>query len=82
MEFYLKPTDSRKSFYKKAIVIEDGNITKLKSYDTIVAEYNKETKVMNIKDWYSATTMRHINSFLDYYGFQSKTKQQVINEKL
>ena len=41
--FTLKPTDSRKSFYNKAIVLKKDNISYLKSYETIVAEYNHET---------------------------------------
>ena len=58
------PHDSHKSFYGKALVIDYGNgKLALKSYDTIVAEYNKRTKTLTVYGWYSATTARHIRAF-------------------
>ena len=74
--FTLKPTDSRKSFYNKAIVLKKDNISYLKSYETIVAEYNHETNEINVYNWYSATAARHINAFLNYFGFESMTKKR------
>lgn len=68
MKIYdLRPTDYHKSFYGKALVIENGDRIQLRSYDTIVCS------VVNghfVRHWtgYSATTMRHINSFLDQCG--------------
>jgi hypothetical protein len=44
----LLPQDSHKSFYCKAIVIKDGDLLKLRSYDTIVAIYNKATDALQI----------------------------------
>ena len=76
----LKPL-SRKSFYGKALAIREGNVTKLKSYDTIVAEYNHDTNKMIVKGWYSATTARHINSFLNHFGFDKCTKSQLEDYK-
>ena len=70
---------NRKSFYNKAKLITDGNVTKLKSYETIVASYNHETKEMTVNGWYSATTARHINAFLDKYGFDTCTKADLID---
>ena len=65
--------DSRKSFYKKAIVLEDEGVKRLRSYDTIVAEIRDgEAEVFGT---YSATTMRHIKDFLYQNGFEVGTKK-------
>lgn len=62
-EFELIPTDSRKSFYKKAIVyIADDGTQFLRSYDTIVASKKGGKVYRHWNDW-SATTGRHIASF-------------------
>lgn len=63
------PHDSHKSFYGKALVIdyEDGTMA-LKSYNTIVATYNKRTKTLTVNGWYSATTARHIRAFAAELG--------------
>ena len=79
-------TDSRDSFHGKAILIHDEDcikgervyISKLKSYNTIVAEYNHNTNKITIFGWYSSTTARHINEFLQYYGFDKMTKKEII----
>lgn len=67
-----------KSFYNKAKVIRENGTIKLQSYNTIVAEI-KDGKA-HINGWYSATTTRHIKEFLQQYGFEIGTKQQL--EKL
>jgi hypothetical protein len=65
--------DSRKSFYKKAVVLEDEGVKRLRSYDTIVAEIRDgEAEVFGT---YSATTMRHIKDFLYQNGFEVGTKK-------
>lgn len=70
----LTPIDGRKSFYGKAIAIEhDNGVIELKSYNTIVA------KIVNgafYRLWwgYSATTMRHVNAFIDKYGIKGGGK--------
>ena len=69
--------DSRKSFYGKAVLINEGNITKLRSYSTIVAEYDHTTNKVKINGWYSATTARHINEFLAHFGFDSMSKKEM-----
>lgn len=67
--YYPIPHDSHKSFYGKALVIDYGNgKVALKSYNTIVAEYNKRTKTLTVYGWYSATTARHIRSFAAELG--------------
>jgi len=70
--FDLMPYDSRKSFYGKAKILENietGDVF-LQSYDTIVCG------IVNghfEKYWpgYSATTMRHINSFIYAYSHKA-----------
>ena len=74
----LEPVDGRKSFYGKAKAIRRGDITQLQSYDTIVAEYDHNSREMNIDDWYSATTQRHINSFLNLFGYPTMSKSEIM----
>lgn len=73
----LWPIDGRKSFYGKARAFwhEPSKAWMLLSYDTIVAMYYTESG-MFIRRWsgYSATTMRHINSFLVFIGSCSRNK--------
>ena len=69
--------DSAQSFYGKAKVIEIENDVFLMSYDTIVAFYNRETKIAKVVDTYSATTLRHIKEFLKQSGFKAETKKQI-----
>ena len=67
--YELKPTGSRKSFYGKAIVIEKNNgETVLQSYDTDVCKITKSGEFVRLWDGYSATTMRHVNSFLQLFN--------------
>lgn len=66
--FELRPINGRKSFYGKASVIEkDNGDIELRSYNTIVARI-RNGKFERLWDNYSATTMNHINSFIDTYG--------------
>lgn len=68
----LSPVDSRKSFYGKAHAIRNGNRIQLKSYNTIVLEWDEERKTLTrLWNGYSATTMRHVNSFMHFLGFPS-----------
>lgn len=69
--------DNAQSFYGKAKVIEIENDVFLVSYDTIVAFYNRETKIAEVVDTYSATTLRHIKEFLRQNGFKAETKKQI-----
>ena len=75
--FDLVPCDSRKSFYGKANVIENKNIHVLQSYSTFVCYYNSDTReFVKLWDGYSATTMRHIESFRDHYGLSAIGKKE------
>lgn len=67
--FELTPNDSHKSFYGKAHVVEIDNACFLRSYDTIVCKYDRETGEFS-RMWcgYSATTMRHVRAFIAHYG--------------
>lgn len=59
---------------------EDGDhYSNLISYETRVASYNHNTNEMSVYGWYSATTARHINAFLEFYGFEKCNKQQMLN---
>ena len=66
--FELTPINGRKSFGGNAKVIVENNIAKCLSYETIVAEYNTETKEYQENGKYSRTTNTHINAFKNYYG--------------
>lgn len=68
---------NRKSFYGKALIVRNENISELRSYNTIVATYDHKTNKMVIKGWYSSTTARHINAFLVLFGFDTCTKKQL-----
>ena len=73
--------DLRNDFYKKAKLYRDKNIIYLKSYNTLVAEYNTKTNKIKVYGWYSQTTARHINEFLELYGFDKATKEQMNNKE-
>jgi hypothetical protein len=77
-KFELTPTNGRQSFNRKCIVEEDNGISTLISYNTNVATYNHENNHMIVLGYYSATTLTHINAFLDYYGFDICTKKELI----
>lgn len=76
--FELQPHNGRKSFYGKCQVLEDEKHKKyyLKSYNTIVASFDKKKKIFR-KHWdgYSHTTQAHINSFLRYCGISESGKK-------
>lgn len=74
IETALIPQHGQKSFYGKAKVIKTASATILKSYDTIVCSFDKEGFH---RHWagYSATTMKHINAFLDMLGIDGGGKQ-------
>ena len=72
----LKPQyDNRASFYGKALVIDDGEKTTLRSYSTNVAEI-RDGKV-TVFGTYSMTTLRHIKDFLQQNGFTAENKKQI-----
>jgi hypothetical protein len=72
--YKLEPIHDRKSFYGKAVVIEqDSGDIELKSYNTIVARI-RQGRFERLWDGYSATTMRHINSFCRTFGIDGGGK--------
>ena len=78
----LKPLNGQKSFGGKAqIIMNDDNI-QLRSFETIVAEYNTKENVINVFDWFSMTTAKHINSFLELYGFRNVSKKDILGGAL
>lgn len=79
--YYLEPIyDSRKSFYKKALVkIKEDNVSYnelLYSYETLVAIYTKdkitELKQYNYLGYFSQTTKRHQTEFFRQKGLSDK----------
>lgn len=78
MEFKLEPVDGRKSFYGKAVVLRDPDRATLKSYDTLVAKIEFDgsgSRFVRLWNGYSATTMRHVNAFVSYYGLEGGGKK-------
>lgn len=67
-------------FYNKALVYNNNNNYLLMSYDTVVTEYND--KIMYLYGYYSQTTAKHINSFLEKFGFQTMSKKEIENTKI
>ena len=70
-ETELKPAGpgSRKSFYRKAFVLDDLNGTRyLKSFDTIICSADADGYVRKYAEVESATTSRHLKSFLRLYA--------------
>ena len=67
--------DKRADFYKKAQIKEYNGIRYLQSYDTIVAKIEDGKAIVN--GWYSQTTGRHINEFLQQNGFEKMTKKEM-----
>lgn len=66
--FQLVPANGRKSFYGKARVIETDKEIQLLSYDTIVAQIDKESREFTINGKYSNTTSSHIKAFREFYS--------------
>ena len=70
--------DSAKSFYNKAIVEEDEKSIKLYSYNTLVAEIRKDLEnTLVLYGWFSVTTARHINEFIQQNGFNKMSKAEI-----
>ena len=74
--FELKPTDGRKSFYGKAVVRQTNGAATLYSYGTPVIRLNRDGRFSRLWAGYSATTMRHVNAFLDHYGADGMSKAE------
>ena len=78
--------DNRKSFYNKALIIETSKTIKLKSYDTIILQYNKQTKTIKFlcrDPWaFSQTTNRHINEFLKQFTTETALSKREILQRI
>lgn len=71
----LMPVDSHKSFYGKAhVIMHDNGDKTLISYNTAVLRLTASGKLERLWYGYSATTMRHINSFLKTFGIEGGGK--------
>ena len=80
MEIYELNATNQKSYYGKALVLENKSTIKLQSYETIVAEFNKKTNVLEISGWYSMTTSKHINDFAKMCGYcKGLSKKEIYN---
>lgn len=73
----LIPVNNQKSFHGRAKLIYSGNDIYLMSYTTLIAVYNIINDTITPL-WidYSATTIKHINSFLCLYDFPTVNKKQ------
>ena len=65
--------DGRKSFYGKAHIIARNDAIYLMSYQTFVGRIVNGV-FQRLWDGYSATTMRHVNSFLQEFGLDGGGK--------
>ena len=74
---------NRKSFYGKAKVFREGSHLTLFSYETKVATFRTDLDgslwIIKHKPFLTRTTLRHINSFLIYCGFETMTKKQILD---
>lgn len=62
--YELKPTDGRKSFYGKAVVmVEDNGTETLYSYNTPIIKRLVSGELVKLWDGWTATTGRHIKAF-------------------
>lgn len=62
--YELTPTDGRKSFYGKAVVIvEDNGTETLYSYNTPIIKRLVSGELVKLWDGWTATTGRHIQAF-------------------
>lgn len=75
--YELPATDGRKSNYGKAVVVSTPEGLYLRSYDTIVCGYHRDTGSFH-RYWsgYSATTQKHINCFLDHLSLHRMGKKE------
>jgi hypothetical protein len=63
-KYELIPTDGRKSFYGKAVVIvEDNGTETLYSYNTPIIKRLVSGELVKLWDGWTATTGRHIQAF-------------------
>lgn len=71
--------DSRKSFYNKARIEDDGTAVRLYSYNTHVVTFHKATGAVALMSRWdeSATTLRHVKEFLAQMGAEVGSKARL-----
>lgn len=83
--FKLTPIDGRKTLNNHHVnqYTNDGGETysDLISYTTRVASYNHKDNTMSVYICPTKSTARHINAFLDFYGFDTCTINELRNYK-
>lgn len=82
MEIYELNATTQKSYYGKALVLEDDSTIKLQSYTTIVAYLDKKLNQLHIDGWYSMTTSKHINDFAKMCGYYKGLSKKEIEDGL
>lgn len=60
---------------------DEDHYSDLISYGKRVASYNHNTNEMSVYGWFSNTTAKHINDFLEFYGFNRVTKKEMLDYK-
>lgn len=78
----LKPSNGRKSFGGKALVVSDGRRTALLSYGTVVCWTDASLNLHRTWDGWSATTGAHVTAFCDDLGVPYKGKADWTNLKV
>lgn len=82
--FKLMPIDGRKTLTNHHVnkyECDGETFSDLISYTTRVASYNHTTNEMSVYTCPTSTTARHINAFLDFYGFDTCTINELRNYK-
>lgn len=74
--FYLN--DKKNNHVNEYTNSDNDHYSDLISFTTRVASYNHLTNEMQVFGWYSDTTLKHINDFLVFYGFDKCTKKELI----
>ena len=72
-------TKNFNGYYNKALMYQNENNLNnyiLVSYNTIVAEINKDKFI--IYGYYSQTTNKHIDAFLNWFGLKGMWKKEII----
>ena len=58
---------------------EGDHYSDLISYGLRVASYDHKTNEISIYGYHSLTTGKHINLFLEFYGFDTMTKKEILS---
>lgn len=72
----LEPINCQKSFYGKALYATKDKETWLASYNTLVCYLTINGQFVKLWDDYSRTTMKHINSFRQKFGYPVISKKE------